>query len=363
MRAGGVEVGDDFLEFGLVVFQGFEADYVDGEGFAPVAGGRGLDQQVDEGVPVFEIVGALGGRLAAVAAEGERIGRAVVAFGLGHFGGQGGELREDGRGDELLQAGEGAADGELEGAVELGEDDVVEEGVGELLAGEGDELAPLVAGGEHGGDEFFAVGEVAVAVEEDGFEGEAEGWVGVAEQHEGAACGFGVQGGGVVGGGEASAGAREDRQAACDFGAERVDGANVEPARVVEKCPAEGVRACERGLGEGAGGEVEGVGGLGLGAGGDELRKDAVAHFGGGLAGEGDGEDGGGVVDDGEQLEETLDEQTGFAGTGGGFDDEGGGGVEGLGAGFGVGNQVGDGLRHGGSPSRRGRGCHLRRSR
>ncbi len=355
------EGGDDVLELGLVLLEDFEADVVGGGAFAPVAGLGGFDEEVDDGAPVVEVFGFFARGLVAVAADGDGRDGALVAFGAGHLGGEVAEAFEDGWREKLVEAGEAAADGEIEGTLELGEDDGVEVGFVEFRLGERDELAPLIAAGEHAGDVALAGGEVAVAMEEDGFEGLVEAGVGAAELEDGAADGFGVEGGGVRGGGAGAAGAGEDRQAGGDVHGERVDGADVEAVGLVEEAPglfrAAGVVAVEYGLCEGAGLAVEGVGGWSGPVGGEELGEDALVELGGGFAGEGDGEDLGRVGDvvGREQFEESLHKQAGLAGAGGGFDDEGPGDVEGLLAlgcvgegagGDGLGRQHGEEVRH-----------------
>ena len=95
---------------------------------------------------------------------------------------------------DLSELGEAAADDLVEGFFELGEDGGLEVDVVEFTFGKRDELAPLVAPGEHVGDEGLAVLEVAVAVQEQDLEGEGEVGVVAAEQHEGAAGGLGEEG-------------------------------------------------------------------------------------------------------------------------------------------------------------------------
>ena len=199
---------------------------------------------------------------------------------------------------------------------------------------------------EHPGEELFALGQVAVAMEQDEAECAAEFEVGSAELQEGAAGGGEVEGGCVFYCGPAASAAGEEREGAGDVGADGVDGADVEAGWLIEKLPVEGAVAGEGGCGERAGFTVETVGGLLFVGGGLELGEYAVAHLGGRFLCEGDGEDLLGRLDGlvGQKLQVSLDEKAGLARTGRGFDDPGGADVKGLCAFGGVGKQLGCGL-------------------
>jgi hypothetical protein len=109
---------------------------------------------------------------------------AVVAVEFAELGREGGEAGEHIGGEEQFEAGELRADGMVEGEFEARQDVCVEPCVVELRLGERDEIAPLVAQAEHVGDERFAVGEVAVAMEEEIAQGGVEVRVVIAEQEE-----------------------------------------------------------------------------------------------------------------------------------------------------------------------------------
>ncbi len=211
------------------------------------------EQEVNHGSPVVEVFGDGFGGLAEAGAEGYGRGAGVVWGEVAEVGGEGGEFVEEVRGEDLGEAGKRGADGLVEGLLEAGEDVGVEPCVVELGVGEGDEVAPLVAEGEHVGDEGFALGEVAVAVEEEGAEGVVEGGVAGAEEEESAAGGLAVEGCGVLGGGEAASGAGEDGEGAGDFGGDGVDGAEVEAVGLVEEVPVELVVAVRGRPGPGGG--------------------------------------------------------------------------------------------------------------
>ena len=127
----------------------------------------------------------------------------------------------------------------VERKFEAGQDVGVEPGLVELRPGEGDQVAPLVAQAEHVGEQCLALGEVAVAVQQEVAQGSVECSVARAEQKQGAAGGLAVEGSGVFRRGEAAAGAGEVGQGARDLGADRVDGADVEAVGVVDERPAE----------------------------------------------------------------------------------------------------------------------------
>src|SRR6266702_3065860 len=217
------------------------------------------------------------------------------------------------------------------------EDVRVELRIVELVGGERDEIAPLIAPLEHVRDQRLAVRKIAVAVQKKIAEGCVKDGVGLlgAEQQEGAARGFAVEGTAVLLGIKAAAGTGEDRKGAGDLGADRVDGADLQAIGLVEEGPFQLAVALEHGAGEFAGLAIEVAVGFRIRAGGFEVAEDTVTHLGGGLDGKGDGEDlfraGDGFVT--KQLEEALDEEASLAGAGGSFHDEGAADIEGLQAG------------------------------
>ena len=101
---------------------------------------------------------------------------------MGHLGGEIGELGEKIGGEGLRKRREGGADGMVERKFEAGQDVGVEPCFVELRPGEGDEVAPLVAQTEHFGEERLALGEVAVAVQQEVAQGSVEVGVACAEQ-------------------------------------------------------------------------------------------------------------------------------------------------------------------------------------
>ena len=303
------------------------------------------EQQMNQAFPVVQMGMRRMGRCvdSGTVCDGREIAgvRGCVAQVAGDISQFGKEVCREG----LCSRCEPYADSLFEGVLEAGEDFGIEVRVVELSSGEGDEFAPLIAQAEHVCEQRFAVGQVAVAVEEEIAESGVEGWIdlGAAEEQESASCSFVEELRGFREWGEAAARAGEHREGAGDLGTDRVDGAQVEAVGLVEQVPAEQAVARKDGLGEGAGFALEIVRdraevrrsrghklkdhlrfGLGLG-GSAEMREHAIAHLGGGLQGEGDGEKLLRLLDGiiGEQLEEALDEQAGLARARGGLDDEG----------------------------------------
>ena len=178
------------------------------------------EQEVDEGEPVVEVGGFLVGWGELAGADGERGAGSFVAFGVSHLGRQSAKGVKHGGGDEFVQAGETSADGQVERLFKPGQHLAVEGRVIEAGIGERDEFAPLIARAEHGGDQRFAIGEVAVAVEEDRAERLVERGVRPAEQRKRAAGGLGVEAQGVVGRGLSAATAGKNGQRGGDVRAD-----------------------------------------------------------------------------------------------------------------------------------------------
>jgi hypothetical protein len=246
--------------------------------------------------------------------------------------GEAGEVMQQMRGHGVEGVRQTGADDGFERAFESGADLVVEDAVFDLAGAERDEFAPLLAGGEHVGEEVFAVGEVGVAMQEDGAQGLMESFVGTTKFQQGAASGEAIERTRILHG-LARAGAGEQREGVGDLGADGVNRADVEPLGPFEQVPVEAARALEDRGSKAVGGAVE-VGGvcgeLRLRVRGVQVMQHALEELGGGLLGEGDGEDLFGLMNVrfGEELEQALDEKAGFAGAGGGFDDAGGADVE-----------------------------------
>jgi hypothetical protein len=248
--------------------------------------------------------------------------------------------------DEAVSLREDAADFAAEGSLEMDAGGVPV--VFGHLAGEGEDVDPLIAFREHFGEERFAAGELIVTEIEEVSEGGVEFGIAATELFEGAAGGEGVEGGGVFSGLEMAAEAGGERAIVSDTEAEGIDGLDSEALRMVEEIP-----AAAFGLGEGFASEDDArelVGRETAAAGGGfEIENDAGTHFRSGGTGEGDGEDIFRFVDGGEEAEEAAGEEVGFAGACGGLNDDGAADVDSSGAGFGVGDE---GIRHR-SPRRR----------
>jgi hypothetical protein len=164
---------------------------------------------MNERAPVSEVFGAFAGGLVAAGEEGYGGYGVPVAVQPPILGGGQGELAQKVSGYGAAELGEGAADGGLEGAFEAGEDLGFEVRVFEMVPGEGDELAPLLADLEHLGDEALAVDEVGVAMQQDGAQGVVERGVGAAQLEQRAAGCLLVEVGGVGYGALPSAAAGE----------------------------------------------------------------------------------------------------------------------------------------------------------
>ena len=323
------------------------AEVASGESLAPTAGGR-RKHHADEGEPMVKVGGG-GLRRFAAAGTGGDAGRLARLLGVvGEFGGQDGEFGEHQGREGLFKPRELLAEGQCERTLQAGQDVRVEEGVVKAAAlGNGDELtpdqiAPLIAQGEHVRDQRFAVGEIAVAVEQEVTQGVVEDGIAAAQQQQCAPGSFAVERLRILGRGQAATASGEDGEGARNLRADGVDGADVEAVRLLQQRPPKLPAALQHGEGESEGLAVEIAGGVGrrvVVAGCFKTGEHAVAHLGGGLFSEGDGENLFRLADGrvGEEFEEAMNEQRSLAGAGGRFDDEGAMDVEGFSAGFGIG--------------------------
>jgi len=294
------------------------------------------EHEIDERAPVFEVFSTRFRRFIAVATQSERRRCAQVGRLIAPSVGQPCEGLQCVRRHGFGGASEASADDLFERAFELGTDFILKRFVLQLRA-EWNEFSPLLARRQHAGQQSFAVGERAVAMQQHIADGGAERVVRSAQLHQRTLGCEAVQRLGIGRGRARRAAAGEQRQSCRDLCADRVDGADVEASWVVEQAPAEGGVALENLGGEGAGGGVERgeIFSFRLRASGFrfcllQLCEDALAQLGGSFAGEGDGEDFFRLRDAfvREQLQVTLHQQAGLAGACRCFDDPRSGDVE-----------------------------------
>lgn len=225
-----------------------EAQMIDVEALAEVlAGGR--DQQVNECAPVVKMLSFLSGRGIPSRADGDGRDAASITFGLTHLCRQGAESVEDVFRQCVRQPGQAAADGEIEGLIETGQNVRFERRIVQVRRRDRNELAPLIAPLQHGCDQTLTVGETGIAMQQKMLQGEAQGSVFAAKLHEGTARGFHKEWPSVFCRGQRTGRAGEDGERARNVRADGVDGANVEAPGIFQQVPAQAavlLESCQR---------------------------------------------------------------------------------------------------------------------